>query len=110
MASKKRRTLADAFGGESPRKSEHQSSEAVNTVREHSMGSGEAVSKVGEVEMVPGGRSGEMVPADKPVNMTFTVTAKERYLWTLELKRRGRSAVSVLRGRMNDLMDEQVDR
>ena len=56
--------------------------------------------------MVPGGRSGEPVPADKPVNMTFTVTAKERYLWTLELKRRGRSAVSVLRERMNELMEE----
>ena len=57
--------------------------------------------------MVPGGRSGEMVPADKPVNMTFTVTAKERYLWTLELRRRGRSAVSVLRERMNELMEER---
>jgi hypothetical protein len=34
-----------------------------------------------------------MVPAEKPVNMTFTVTAKERYLWTLELKRRGVTAV-----------------
>jgi hypothetical protein len=66
---------------------------------------GEAVSKVGEVEMVPGGRSGEMVPADKLVNMTFTVTARERYLWTLELRRRGRSAVSVLREQMNDLME-----
>jgi len=60
-----------------------------------------------EVEMVPGGRSGEMVPADKPVNMTFTVTAKERYLWTLELRRRGRSAVSVLRERMNELTEEE---
>ncbi len=47
-----------------------------------------------------------MVPADKPVNMTFTVTAKERYLWTLELRRQGRSAVSVLRERMNELMEE----
>jgi len=44
-----------------------------------------------------------MVPADKPVNMTFTVTAKERYLWTLELKRRGRTAVSVLRDAMEEL-------
>ena len=32
-----------------------------------------------------------------PVNMTFTVTAKERYLWTLALKRRGLSVVGVLR-------------
>lgn len=106
MASKKRRSLADAFGGESSRRSEQQLVETVNTVREHSMGSGEPASKVGEVEMVPGGRSGEMVPADKPVNMTFTVTAKERYLWTLELRRRGRSAVSVLREQMNELIEE----
>jgi hypothetical protein len=61
----------------------------------------------GEVEMVPGGRSGEMVPADKPVNMTFTVTAKERYLWILELRRHGRSAVGVLRERMNELMETE---
>ena len=66
----------------------------------------ERPTEAGEVEMVPGGRSGEMVPADKPVNMTFTVTAKERYLWTLELRRRGRSAVSVLRERMNELMED----
>ena len=64
-------------------------------------------SEIGGVEMVPGGRSGEMVPADKPVNMTFTVTAKERYLWTLELKRRGRPAVSVLRETMNRLLEER---
>lgn len=57
------------------------------------------------METVPGGRSGEMVPADKPVNMTFTVTAKERYIWTLELKRRGRTAVSVLREAMDELME-----
>ena len=49
--------------------------------------------------MVPG-KNGEMVPVQKPVNMTFTVTAKERYLWTLELKRRGLTAVSVLRKTM----------
>ncbi len=58
------------------------------------------------MEMVPGGR-GEMVPADKPVNMTFTVTAKERYLWTLELKRRGRTAVSVLRDAMEELGEQR---
>jgi len=48
-----------------------------------------------------------MVPASKPVNMTFTVTAKERYLWTLELKRRGRTAVSVLRETMEGMMGEE---
>ncbi|MDQ3316036.1 MAG: hypothetical protein M3522_01745 [Actinomycetota bacterium] len=52
--------------------------------------------------MVPG-KGGKMVPAGTPVNMTFTVTAKERYLWTLELKRRGRTAVSVLRDAMEEL-------
>jgi hypothetical protein len=55
--------------------------------------------------MVPG-KGGEMVPATKPVNMTFTVTAKERYLWTLELKRRGRTAVGVLRETMEGMMGE----
>jgi hypothetical protein len=59
----------------------------------------------GEAEMVPG-KNGEMVPAQKPVNMTFTVTAKERYLWTLELKRRGLTAVSVLRETMEEMMGE----
>jgi hypothetical protein len=59
----------------------------------------------GESEMVPG-KGGEMVPATKPVNMTFTVTAKERYLWTLELKRRGRTAVGVLRETMEGMMGE----
>jgi hypothetical protein len=79
----------------------------VNTAREASTEDREPITSSAEVEMVPGGRSGELVPADKPVNMTFTVTAKERYLWTLELRRRGRSAVSVLRERMNELMEEE---
>jgi hypothetical protein len=46
------------------------------------------------------------VGLQKPVNMTFTVTAKERYLWTLELKRRGLTAVSVLRKTMQEMMGE----
>jgi len=79
----------------------------VNTAREASTKDREPITGSAEVEMVSGGRSGELVPADKPVNMTFTVTAKERYLWTLELRRRGRSAVSVLRERMNELMGEE---
>ena len=61
--------------------------------------------EAGKDEVVPG-KNGEMVPAQKPVNMTFTVTAKERYLWTLELKRRGLTAVSVLRETMEDMMGE----
>lgn len=98
MGSRKRGSLRDAFGADEPRRPDTANGEPVNTVR--------STADADEVEMVPGGRNGEMVPADKPVNMTFTVTAKERYLWTLELKRRGRSAVSVLRERMNELMEE----
>ena len=56
-------------------------------------------------EMVPG-KGGKMVPAGRPVNMTFTVTAKERYLWTLELKRRGLTAVGVLRETMEAMVGE----
>ena len=56
-------------------------------------------------EMVPG-KGGKMVPAGTPVNMTFTVTAKERYLWTLELKRRGLTAVGVLRETMEAMVGE----
>ena len=100
----KRRSLSDAFGDPTTRKSTT-SSEPVNTAQEHNTESFDPITGTGEVEMVPGGR-GEMVPADKPVNMTFTVTARERYLWTLELKRRGRSAVSVLRERMNELIED----
>jgi hypothetical protein len=65
----------------------------------------EAVITVGEVEMVPGA-NGRKLPADQPVNMTFTVTAKERYLWNLELSRRGLTGVSVLRRAMNELQEQ----
>lgn len=103
---KQRRSLRDAFGETETRKNPS-NSEPVNTVSEHSTANDEPITKTGEVEMVPGGRNGELVPADKPVNMTFTVTAKERYLWTLELKRQGRSAVSVLREAMDELRGQQ---
>ncbi len=106
MGSKRRGSLREAFGEDAPRRSEPSTSEPVNTAREANTKDRGPITETGEVEMVPGGRSGEMVPADKPVNMTFTVTAKERYLWTLELKRRGRSAVSVLREQMNELMED----
>ena len=56
--------------------------------------------------MVPG-KGGKMVPAETPVNMTFTVTARERYLWTLELKRRGLTAVGVLRETMEGMVGEE---
>lgn len=101
----KRRSLSDAFGDPTTRKSTA-SSEPVNTAQEHVTESFDPITATGEVEMVPGGR-GEMVPADKPVNMTFTVTARERYLWTLELKRRGRTAVSVLRDAMEELGEQE---
>lgn len=108
----KRRSLRDAFGEQEeqgqrqsqiPREHSTVYSEPVNTAQQHSSSNAEPVTQKGEVEMVPG-KDGEMIPADKPVNMTFTVTAKERYLWTLELKRRGRSAVSVLRETMNSYL------
>ena len=71
-------------------------------------GRGEIGSKGAEKseEVVPG-KGGKMVPAETPVNMTFTVTAKERYLWTLELKRRGLTAVGVLRETMEAMVGEE---
>lgn len=59
---------------------------------------------VGEVETVPGPK-GQQVPAEQPVNMTFTVTAKERYLWNMELSRRGMTGVSVLRKALNAMLE-----
>ena len=60
----------------------------MNTARENSVEDHGQITVTGEVEMVP---------ADKSANKMFTMTAKERYLWMVELKWRGRSAVSVLR-------------
>jgi len=76
-----------------------------DTAKEAGKGKSAVITGQGEAEMVPG-KNGDMVPAEKPVNMTFTVTAKERYLWTLELKRRGLTAVSVLRETMEDMVGE----
>jgi hypothetical protein len=76
-----------------------------DTAKEAGKGKPTAITGQGEAEMVPG-KNGKMVPAQKPVNMTFTVTAKERYLWTLELKRRGLTAVSVLRETMEKMMGD----
>ena len=88
-STKKRRSLAEAFGNGPARE-----------VREHP----DKPTTNDTLEMVPG-KGGNPVLADSPVNMTFTVTAKERYLWTLELKRRGVSAVSVLRKAMDELLE-----
>ncbi len=97
---KKRRTLAEAFGEES----HNSSSETTTPVRGNAAGVEQK--KREEVEVVPG-KGGTPIPADTQVNMTFTVTAKERYLWTLELKRRGLSAISVLRRAMDELLEEE---
>jgi hypothetical protein len=80
-------------------------SKTPNTAKDAGKGKAGTITDQGEAEMVPG-KNGEKVPAQKPVNMTFTVTAKERYLWTLELKRRGLTAVSVLRKTMQEMMGE----
>jgi hypothetical protein len=76
-----------------------------DTAKDAAKGKAITIRGQGKAEMVPG-KNGKMVPAEKPVNMTFTVTAKERYLWTLELKRRGLTAVSVLRETMEEMMGE----
>ena len=99
---KKRRTLAEAFGEES----RSSSSETTMSVRGNAAGVEQNEREEEEVDMVPG-KGGAPIPADTPVNMTFTVTAKERYLWTLELKRRGLSAISVLRRAMDELLEEE---
>lgn len=71
-------------------------------------GRGRGASRVKKesVEEVVPGKGGKMVPAATPVNMTFTVSARERYLWTLELKRRGLTAVGVLRETMERMLAE----
>jgi hypothetical protein len=99
---KKRRTLAEAFGEE---ESHSSSSSETTSVRENAA-SFEQKKWEEEGDVVPG-KGGTPIPADTPVNMTFTVTAKERYLWTLELKRRGLSAISVLRRAMDELLEEE---
>ncbi len=101
---KKRRTLAEAFGEESHSSSSSETT-SVREVRENTAGVEQK--KWEEEGAVVPGKGGTPIPADTPVNMTFTVTAKERYLWTLELKRRGLSAISVLRRAMDELLEEE---
>jgi hypothetical protein len=96
---RKRSSLSEAFEGVIPRRGDSASApktENSDKIRK---------ANTQEIEMVPG-RGGKLVAADTPVNMTFTVTAKERYEWTVALKRRGLSAVSVLRQAMNELLEE----
>ncbi len=95
---KKRSSLSEAFGDVASRKE----SMPLRGMQEEEQ-SDKRNSGTREAEMVPV-RGGQLIAASTPVNMTFTVTAKERYEWSLELKRRGLSAVSVLREAMNELL------
>ena len=100
-----RRPTSGGTGRQGERSRTRKASKTPNTAKDASKGKAAAITGQDEAEMVPG-KNGEMVPVQKPVNMTFTVTAKERYLWTLELKRRGLTAVSVLRKTMQEMMGE----
>ena len=97
---KKRSSLSEAFGDVAPR-TESASTGTGTTVGESKS---HKLETEDSSEMVP--VKGRLVAANTPVNMTFTVTAKERYEWTIALKRRGLSAVSVLREAMNELLAE----
>ena len=96
---KKRSSLSEAFGGVSSR------SAGLAAATEKEERATIKKPETEQVEMVPV-KGGRLVAANTPVNMTFTVTAKERYDWSLELRRRGFSAVSVLRKAMNELLEE----
>jgi hypothetical protein len=101
---RKRSSLSEAFGDVSSRTSYRTKAEVSGT--ETPVGESKRHKpETGDGEMVPV-KGGRLVAADTPVNMTFTVTAKERYEWSLELRRRGLSAVSVLREAMNELLVE----
>jgi hypothetical protein len=99
---KKRRSLSEAFEGVAP--------PSRNTIRETEKEQHNTSLRPDtreEAQMVPG-KGGKLVAASTPVNMTFTVSAKERYEWTIELRRRGLSAVSVLRDAMNGLLEDRT--
>jgi len=108
---KQKSSLAAAFKGSLGRTDEVEDEQTQYTADSKSpqepviKESNEAVITVGKVEMVPG-TNGKQLPADQPVNMTFTVTAKERYLWNLELSRRGLTGVSVLRRAIKELQEQ----
>lgn len=105
--SKRRSSLAEAFQGSIGRQEDKaETTPTTNQVSHEPVKTGSLQPMIisEEVEMVPGPK-GQRVPADQPVNMTFTVTAKERYLWNLELSRRGVTGVSVLRRALNTLLE-----
>jgi hypothetical protein len=95
----KRSSLSEVFGDVVSRR------ESVPGTERQEIQDNSQTPAAGETETVPV-KGGRLVAANTPVNMTFTVTAKERYEWSLELKRRGLSAVSVLRKAMNELLEE----
>ncbi len=99
---KKRSSLSAAFGDVGSRRESARVSGMQEEQSEHQSPYTE------QVEMVPV-KGGRLVAANTPVNMTFTVTAKERYEWSVELRRRGLSAVSVLRDAMNELLPEGTE-
>lgn len=110
---KQKSSLAAAFKGSLGRSNTNEGTSKAQTIdlpdSQDSVNHGtlETVNTIGKVEMVPGGK-GKQVPAELPVNMTFTVTAKERYLWNLELSKRGLTGVSVLRRAMNALSNDET--
>jgi len=57
-----------------------------------------------ELKSYPGPK-GRRVPADFPVNLSFTLTAKERYDFTLAMKKRGITATQFLREIIENLND-----
>jgi hypothetical protein len=99
---RKRGSLSEAFEGVAPRRENPVPATKPENARKIQE------PETQEIEMVPG-RGGKLIAANTPVNMTFTVSAKERYEWTLELRRRGLSAVSVLREAMNELLMEGTE-
>jgi hypothetical protein len=105
--SKRRSSLAQAFQGSMGRQDSKTETTPTSNQASHEPVKPESPQPMitsGEIEMVPGPK-GQRVPADQPVNMTFTVTARERYLWNLELSRRGMTGVSVLRRALNALLE-----
>jgi hypothetical protein len=100
---KKRSSLSEAFGDVASRT---ESKPTKTETQGHDKSQKPHVAPGAEMVPVKGGR---LVAANTPVNMTFTVTAKERYEWSVELRRRGLSAVSVLREAMNELLLEPTE-
>ena len=96
---RKRSSLSEAFGDVGSLTKVEVSGTPVGESKRHTP-------ETTDSEMVPA-KGGRLVAANTPVNMTFTVTVKERYDWSLELKHRGLSAVSVLRKAMNELLEER---